>query len=299
MSTALAWLAEPLAYAFLQRSLAAAVMVAIVCALVGSFVVLRGMAFMGDALAHTILPGIAIGYLVGRGARGPLFAWGLGTAVVAALAIGAIARRARLREDTAIGVLFAGFFALGIALISSTGGYAVDLAHFLFGDVLGVGRTDLVRTAVFGLGILAVLAVFYRGFLILSFDPVFAATLRLPTRPLHDLLLVLVAVTVVVALQTVGIAMTVAMLVTPPATARLVCRRLPAMMATAAGFGAVSAVAGIYLSYYAGVASGAAIVLVATLLFLAVFGLTGLRRRDPPRSPPHQGQPTTRGQPRR
>ena len=281
MTAALDWIMEPLAYAFLQRSLAAAVLVSIVCALVGCFVVLRGMAFMGDALAHTILPGIAIGYLVGGGARGPLFGWGLGTAVAAALAIGAIGRRTRLREDTAIGVLFAGFFALGIALISSTGSYAVDLAHFLFGDVLGVTGGDLRRTAAFSAGILAILALGYRGFLLISFDPVFAATLRLPMRPLHDLLLVLVAVTVVVALQTVGIAMTVAMLVTPPAAARLVCRRLPGMMLLSAVFGALSAVAGLYLSYYAGVASGAAIVLVATAIFLLVFAATSLRPRPP------------------
>jgi manganese/iron transport system permease protein len=144
------WLLTPLQYPFMQRGMLAAILVGVVCAVLGSFVVLRGMAFFGDALAHSILPGLAVGYLVSGGARESLFWWGLVTAVVSSIGIGALTRNARVKEDTAIGIVFAGMFALGIALISSVNSYAVDLSHFLFGDVLGVRSSDLLLTAVFG-----------------------------------------------------------------------------------------------------------------------------------------------------
>jgi manganese/iron transport system permease protein len=271
MTPLVEFLVEPLSFPFMVRGLAAAVVVGIVCAVVGTYVVLRGMAFFGDALAHTLLPGLAVGYLVGGGAEAPFFWWGLGTAVLAALGIGAISRGARLKQDTAIGIIFAGMFALGIALISTIRSYAVDLAHFLFGDVLGVSSGDLWLTIVVGAGVVLVLLAFYKEFLVLSFDPILAETLRLPARMLEYLLLVLIAVTIVVALQTVGVALMVAMLVTPAATAYLVTRRLPVMMSLAALVAAVSGVAGLYLSYYASVASGAAIVLSCTAFFLLVW----------------------------
>lgn len=265
------WLIEPLRYPFMQRGLVAAVMVGVVCAVVGVYVVLRGLAFFGDALAHAILPGVAVGYLVGGGARGPLFWWGLGTAVLTALGIGAIGKGARVKEDTAIGIIFAGMFALGIALISTVRSYAVDLAHFLFGDVLGVSAGDLWLTGVWGGVVILTIILFYKEFLILSFDPVLAATLRLPLGLLHNALLVLIALTVVVSLQTVGVALMVAMLVTPAATAYLLTRRLPTMMVLAAIIGAASGLVGLYLSYYARVASGAAVVLTATGCFVLAF----------------------------
>jgi len=271
MTTLLDWLLTPLAYPFLQRGLAAAVLVGVVCAVVGTYVVLRGMAFFGDALAHTILPGVALGYLVHGGDRGPLFWWALGSAVVASLGIGAISRGGRVKEDTAIGVIFAGMFALGIALISTVRSYAVDLSHFLFGDVLGVSPTSLLLTAAFAVLVLLTVLALYKEFLTLSFDPVLAVTLRLPAGLLNNLLLGLIAVTVAVSLQTVGVALVVAMLVTPAATAYLLTHRLPVMMVIAALLASFSGVAGLYLSYYAGIASGAAIVLVATALFLLVF----------------------------
>ena len=279
MTDAWQYLAEPLTHAFMARGMAAAVLVGAVCAVVGTFVVLRGMAFMGDALSHTILPGVAVGYLLGGGARGPLFWWSLAAAVLAALGIGFLSRRARMREDTAIGVIFAGMFALGIAMISASGNYAVDLSHFLFGDVLGVGPQDLTRTAIVGALVVGTVLLFYKEFLVVTFDPILAATLRLPAGFLYYLLLLLMAAAIVAALQTVGVAMLVAMLVTPPAAARLLTRRVPAMIALAAGIGALSSVAGLYISYYVGVASGAAIVLVATALFLAALGASALRRR--------------------
>jgi manganese/iron transport system permease protein len=265
------FLLEPLQYEFMQRAMIAAVLVGIVCAVVGTYVVLRGMAFFGDALAHTILPGIAIGYLITGGARDTLFWWALGTAVIAALGIGAISKQAEIKEDTAIGIIFAGMFALGIALISTVRSYAVDLSHFLFGDVLGVSVHSLWLILIFGGIVLLTIAAFYKEFLTLSFDPILAATLRLPVNLLNNLLLCLIAVTVAVSLQTVGVALMVAMLVTPAATASLLTQRLPTMMALAALFASLSGVIGLYLSYYLSIASGAAIVLTATAFFLLAF----------------------------
>jgi ABC-type Mn2+/Zn2+ transport system permease subunit len=267
----------PLRYPFMVRGLVAAVMVGIVCATVGTYVVLRGMAFLGDALAHAVLPGVAVGYLVSGGARGAVFWWGLGTGVLTAVWIGAVSRRAQIKEDAAIGIIFAGMFALGIALISTMRSYAVDLAHFLFGDVLGVSNGDLWLTGALGGVILLTIVALYKEFLVLSFDPVLAVTLRLPSTLLHYLLLVLIALTIVVSLQTVGVALMVAMLVTPAATAYLLTRRLPAMMGLAALIGALSGVSGLYLSYYVRVASGAAIVLVCTAFFLVALLLSPRR----------------------
>lgn len=259
---------NPLRYPFMVRGVIAAMMVGVVCAAVGTYVVLRGMAFFGDALAHAILPGVAVGYLVGGGSTASLFWWALLASVLSALGIGAISRSTAIKQDTAIGIIFAGMFALGIALISTVRNYTVDLAHFLFGDVLGVRTADLWLTGVFGALVLIIVFLFYKEFLVISFDPVLAATLRLPAHLLDYLLMVLIAVVIVVSLQTVGVALMVAMLVTPAATAYLLTRRLPMMMVLAALIGALSGVVGLYLSYYASVASGAAIVLVCTVAFL-------------------------------
>lgn len=271
MGTLIDWLMQPISYAFMQRGLAAATLVGIVCAVVGTYVVLRGMAFFGDALAHTILPGVALGYLISGGRREALFWWALGAAIVSALGIGAVSKNKEIKEDTAIGVIFAGMFALGIALISTVRSYAVDLSHFLFGDVLGVSTQNLWTMAIFGAVVLATIFVFYKEFLTLSFDPVLAITLRLPVGLLNNLLLVLIAVTIAVSLQTVGVALMVAMLVTPAATAYLLTYRLPVMMLLAAVIAVVSGWVGLYLSYYLSIASGAAIVLTATFLFFMVF----------------------------
>jgi manganese/iron transport system permease protein len=278
MNTLTNFLLQPLSYEFMQRGMLAAVLVGIVCAVVGSYVVLRGMAFFGDALAHTILPGIALGYLVNGGAREPLFWWALGTAVAAALAIGAITRNVQIREDTAIGIIFAGMFALGIALISTVRSYAVDLSHFLFGDVLSVSPQSLWLILFFTMLVLVVIFAFYKEFMALSFDPILAATLRLPVGMLNNLLLILIAVTVAVSLQTVGVALMVAMLVTPAATAYLLTHRLSTMMLLAAVFASLSGIIGLYLSFYLSIASGAAIVLTATFFFIVAFGWKKLAR---------------------
>ncbi|NUM47704.1 MAG: metal ABC transporter permease [Anaerolineales bacterium] len=262
------FLLNPLTYPFMVRGLIAAVMVGVVSALVGTHVVLRGMAFFGDSLAHAILPGVAVGYVLGNGDRGTVFVWSLAAAVVTSLAIGAISRGTKLREDTSIGIVFAGMFALGIALISAQRSYAVDLAHFLFGDVLGVSTADLWLTAITGGVVVIIMLALYKELMVMAFDPILAATMRLPTRLLENLLLILIAVTIVVALQTVGITLMVAMLITPAATAYLLTRRLPVMMGLAAGIAALSGVLGLYASFYINIASGPAIVLVCTGIFL-------------------------------
>ena len=270
-------LGTPWQYPFMVRALGAAVIAGATCALVGTYVVLRGMAFFGDALAHAVLPGLAVGYLVHRGSRGPLVFWALGTAALTALGIGALTRQGKLREDTAIGIVFAAMFALGIALISTVRGYAVDLTHFLFGNVLAVSRTDLWVMLGMGVGVVAAVVLMYRAFLVVSFDPEFARTMRLPARLYGNILLLLLAVTVVVSLRVVGVALVLSMLITPPATAYLLTRRLPATMALAAGLGAWAGFVGLYVSFYAGVAAGPAIVLVATAFFLVVLGYTLVR----------------------
>jgi len=264
-------IAEPLRYPFMVRALLAAVLVGGLSAMIGSFVVLRSMTFLGDALSHAVLPGIAAGYIVsGRADRRSLFWWALATAIVVALGIDRVSRHGKVREDAAIGIIFAGAFALGVALISTVRGFAVDLVHVLFGNVLGVSNGDLILMGSFGLGVLLVVLLFYKELVLVSFDPALATTLRMPASAYRILLLLLVAVTVVVSLQTVGLGLMLAMLVTPASTAYLLTRRLPRMMLVGALSGIGSGIAGLYLSFYMGISSGAAVVLVAIGLFVLV-----------------------------
>lgn len=272
-------LITPLNYSFMVRGLSAAILTGIVCAVVGVYVVVRGMAFFGDALAHSILPGVAVGYLITGGSREPLFWWGTGTAVLVSLAIGAVSKGARIKQDTAIGIIFAGMFALGIAIISSVKSYTVDLTHFLFGDVLGVSGNQLLLIGVFSALILLLVIAFYKEFLVLTFDPTLAATLRIPVRIFEYLQLVLIALAIAVSFQAVGVALMVAMLVTPAAAAYLLTKRLPVMMILAAVIASASGVIGLYLSYYINVASGPAIVLVATLFFILAWSYATIKKR--------------------
>ncbi len=260
-------LIQPLTYGFMQRGMIAAILVGLVCSVIGCYIVLRSMAFLGDALAHSILPGVAVAYLLGVN----LLAGALTAAILVGIGISFLSRRGHLKEDTAIGIIFSAALALGVALISSIRSYAVDLSHILFGNLLGVSSTDLWLIG--GLAVLVISAVLllYRPFLVITFDPVLATTMRLPAQLLRTILLILMAMTVVISLQTVGVALVAAMLVTPAATAYLLTRRLPAMMAVSAGLGAFAGLAGLYMSFYLNIASGSAIVLVATLLFLLAF----------------------------
>jgi len=263
----MSWLFLPLQYAFMQRGMIAAVLVGLLCSVVGTYVVLRSMAFLGDALAHAILPGVAIAYLVG----GNLLIGALIAAILVALGIGFFTRGGTVREDTAIGILFSAALALGVALISSIRSYAVDLSHIIFGNVLGVSPADLWLIAGLTFVVLLVVLFLFRPLFVVSFDPVMAKTLRLPVELLRNLLLVLLALTIVVSLQTVGIGLVAAMLVTPGATAYLLTRRLAPMMVIAALIGVLSSILGLYLSYYLNIVSGSAIVLVATVFFLLAF----------------------------
>jgi ABC-type Mn2+/Zn2+ transport system permease subunit len=231
------------------------------------------MAFLGDALAHIILPGVVIAFLLDW----PLAAGALVVGVLAALVIGSISKRSEIREDAAIGVVFAGAFALGVVLISLQRSYAVDLAHILFGDLLGVSQLDLWVMAGLGLLVLLVVFAFYKEFLVLSFDPVLATTLRLPVAFLQYLLLVLLAVVIVISLQAVGVALVLAMLVTPASAAYLLTRRLPVMMALGVLIGCLSSLIGLFFSFYVNVASGPMIVLVETVLFLGAWALAPSR----------------------
>jgi len=267
MTDILQLITQPLAYPFMLRGLLASLLVGTLCATIGSFVVLRGMAFFGDALAHAILPGIAVAYLLAVNIFWGALVMGLFTAI----GIGYLSQRSQIKEDTAIGVIFAASFALGVALLSTVETYSVDLTHILFGDVLSVSTADLWLIA--GLGMVVFLVVFflYKELLVVSFDPVLAATLHLPLNALNYLLLLLIAMTIVVSLQTVGVALLVAMLVTPAATAYLLTQRLWKMMLLGALIGAFSSVTGLYISFYINVPSGAAVVLVSTFLFVLGF----------------------------
>lgn len=271
------YIVEPLQYSFIVRALLAAAVVGVVGSILGVYIVLRGMAFLGDAMAHTILPGVVVAFLLGW----PLAIGALIMGILTALGIGALTERTALKEDTAIGVIFAGLFALGVALLSTRGNYSIDLAHFLFGNMLGVSATDLIVTAGLGFVVLLVIYLFYKEFLVLSFDPTLAETLRLPARFLNYLLLMLIAVTIVVALQVVGVALILAILVMPAATASFLTHRLPSMMVVSAIIGVTSGITGVYASYYLNIASGPSVVLVATLIFLVALIWSAIRdRRD-------------------
>ena len=271
----------PLGYPFVVRALLAVTMVAAVCALVGTFAVLRGMSYIGGALAHSLVPGVAVGYLVSGMSRDRLFWWATGTAILTALGMSALVRRFRIGEDAAVGVVYSGMFALGIAIISTVRSFAVDLVHFLFGNVLSVSGTDLLRIAAVSAIIVIVVVLFYKEMVLVTFDRVFAASLRLSSRSLTALQYVLMALAIAVALQTIGIALVVTLMVAPAAAALQVVRRFHHAVLVAAGIGVGSGVVGLYLSYHLSVASGAAVALVCVVVFLIISALAHALRTAP------------------
>jgi manganese/iron transport system permease protein len=269
---------EPLSHGFFVRAVLAGTLVGVVCAVVGTYVVLKGLAFIGDAVSHAAFPGVVAAFLV----QGPYLIGAAIAAVATAIGIGYVTRHARLRADTAIGVLFAGAFALGILMFSTIRGYVGDLFSFLFGYLLAISPQDLLGLAVLSGIVLAVVALLWKELLYATFDPLGAAASGLPVELLEYLFLALIAVTIVISLQAVGIILVVAMLVTPAATAQLLTVRFGAMMGLAIAVGVGSAVTGLYVSYWLDVASGATIVLVETACFLAALALgprTGLLSR--------------------
>jgi len=253
-------------YDFLQKALVTSVMVGIICGVIGCFIILRGMSLMGDAISHAVLPGVAISYLLGIN----FFIGAVATGLLTALGIGFVSQNSRIKNDTAIGILFTSAFALGIILISFLRSSS-DLYHILFGNVLAVRPSDMWMTLAIGLIVLGAIFLFYKELLVTSFDPTMAAAYGLSTRLIHYLLMTMLTLVTVASLQTVGIILVVAMLITPAATAYLLTNRLSRMIFLSAGLGTISSVVGLYFSFTYNLSSGASIVLVATALFTLVF----------------------------
>ena len=262
----ISWLWEPLTYGFMLRGLSAGLLAAVVCATLSAFVVWRGMAFAGDAIAHSILPGIVAAYALGVS----LFIGALGAALVAVIGIGLISGRGRLREDSAIGVMFAGLFALGVLLLSKVATFQ-DLNHILFGNILGVQRTDLIIMTLVACLVLSAVVLFFKELLVTSFDPSHAVAIGLSPELIRYGLLGALALTTVIAVQTVWVVLVLALLVTPAATASLVCRRMKGIIIVSILLSVVSTIVGFYASYYLDVASGPAIVLTLTILFIIIW----------------------------
>ncbi|MGZ8437358.1 MAG: metal ABC transporter permease [Candidatus Limnocylindrales bacterium] len=255
---------DPLAFPFFVRALAASALVGLVCAVVGSYMVLRGLAFMGDALSHSAFPGVVAAHLLG----GPFYLGAVIAAVGTALAIGWVTRRGQLRGDTAIGVVFAGMFAAGVFMFSLIPNYVGDLFGLLFGEVLGIGISDLIALSLLSVVVLGVVSVLWKEFLYSTFDPLGAEAAGLPVARLDYLFLALIALTIVISLQAVGIILVVAMLVTPAATAQLVSQSFGRLVSIAIAIGIICPVIGLYASYWLNSATGATIVLVETAIFV-------------------------------
>ena len=268
------WLLAPFELAFMQRAFLGGVLVGILCAVVGSFVVLRGMAFVGDALAHAAFPGVVIAYLL----QANIYLGATVFTLATAMGIGFISRRARTSHDTTIGILFAGAFALGVLLLSGIQGYTVDLFSFLFGNILGVSETDLWLVTGLAVIVLGTVAALYKELLLASFDPVVASAMGYPVWLLDYLLLALIALTIVTSIQAVGIVLVVALLVTPSATGFLLADRFLPMMLWGVAAAVLASALGLYASFYLNVASGAAIVVASTLLFFLVLAVRPARR---------------------
>jgi ABC-type Mn2+/Zn2+ transport system permease subunit len=262
-----------LANGFLLRALAAGVLVSFACGIVGTLVVLRGMAFIGDALAHGVLPGIALALLLGIP--------GLVGAAVSALimigGIGLITRRSRLSSDTAIGLLFVGMLALGVVIVSRSNSFSGDLVRVLFGEILGISDAAVAVQAVATLVIAVTAVICARPFLLLCFNPEQAQVAGFSYRLYHNLMLLLVAIAVIVSFQTVGTLLVFGMLLAPAGVGALVARRIEAMMGWAVLVGAFSVYSGLLVSYYFNLAAGSSIVLVAILVFFVVLLITNLR----------------------
>ena len=260
-------LLAPFEYGFMVRALAVSVLVGIMCPVLGAYVVTRGLGFMGDALAHSVLPGMVIAFLAGVSP----FVGLVPTAIAIALLIGYLTRKSGLSEDTSIGIMFAGMFALGLLMLTAARGLPINLEDVLLGQVLGVSRSDVIVTSAIAVCVLAITLALHKELVFASFDPTGATVIGLPTGLLDYVLLVLLAIVIVMALQAVGIVLVISMLITPAAAAQLIVRRFTWTMAAGAVIGAVSAIVGLYLSYHFNLASGPSMALVATgFFFIAV-----------------------------
>ncbi len=254
----------PFQYGFMIRALIVSVLVGVMCPVLGVYVVVRGLGFMGDALAHSVLPGMVVAFIVGIS---PFFG-AIPMALATALLSGYLIKRAGVGEDTSIGIVFAGLFALGVVLLTVARGVSVNLEDILLGQVLGVSRGDVFVTLALAGGVLALVLGLHKELVFTSFDPSGASVAGLPTEKLEYLLLVLLSVVVVLALQAVGVILVISMLITPAAAALLLVRNFARSMALAVLIGALSAVAGLYLSFYYNLPSGPVMALVATGFFI-------------------------------
>lgn len=282
MTAVLNWLIEPLQHDFMVRALLISTLVSCVCGLLSCFMTLKGWALMGDAVSHAVMPGVVIAYALNLPFAVGAFVFGVGSVAV----IGYINQMTRIKEDTVIGLVFTGFFALGLTLISKVRS-TIDLSHILFGNVLGISASDISQTVVISLLVLIVLTVFRRDLILFCFDPTHARSIGINTGVLHYLLLSVLSLAAVAGLQTVGIILVVAMLVTPGATAYLLTDRFDRMVWIAILSAVISSVLGIYWSYWMDASTAGCIVLVQTLLFVIAFlfaprhGLIAQRRRSP------------------
>ena len=271
----IAWLLEPYQFEFMRRAILALALISGVGAVVGGFVVHKGLAFSGDALAHSTLAGVAVAFASG----GNVGLGALAAAAVTALGIGWTRERARVSYDTAIGITFVAMFAFGILVISRRTSYTPDLFSFVFGNILGVSRADLAGAALLAVLLLLFVAATYREQLLVAYDPAMASAAGVPARLYQYALLLMIAVAVVVALKAIGIVLVNAMLIVPAATASLVARRLPSVMLLGAGFGLGASLIGLQISYHANVAASAAIVLVGAVGFLLTLAASNAWRR--------------------
>ena len=270
------WLIQPFAANdFMVQALLAGVLVSIACSIAGTFVILRGLSFIGDALSHGVLPGIAVAFLIGVPGI-------LGAAAGAAFMIGGISlitQRSRLSSDTAIGLLFVGMLSLGVIIISHSSSFSGDLTRILFGEILGISTQSLILQLAATVLIIAITIVCARPFLLLSFDPEQAQVAGFSRRIYHNVMLFMIALTVIVSFQTVGTLLVFGLLIAPAATGALLARRIKIMMMYSVVFGMISMYVGLLLSYYFNWAAGASIILVAVAIFFTVFVIQNVRSR--------------------
>lgn len=253
-------------YSFLQRALITSILVGIICGIIGSFIIMRGMALMGDAISHAVLPGVAISYMLGIN----YFYGAVFFGVLTALGIGFVTQNSRIKSDSSIGIVFTAFFALGILLIAKAQ-TATDLTQILFGNLLSVRPSDMWITVSVAIIMIVIVTLFYKEFLISTFDATMAQAYGLPIKWIHYSIMVLLTLATVASLQTVGVVLVVAMLITPASTAYLLTNRFSTMIVLASFIGALSSVIGLYISFEHNLSSGAVIVLVATILFIIAF----------------------------
>jgi ABC-type Mn2+/Zn2+ transport system permease subunit len=260
---------------FMLQALIAGILVSIACAIAGTFVILRGLAFIGDALGHGVLPGIAVAILIG-------FPGMIGAAVGAAVMIGGITvitQRSRLSSDTAIGLLFIGMLSLGVVIVSRSNSFSGDLTRILFGEILGISVQSILIQLAATIVIIGIAIICARPFLLLSFDPEQAEVAGFSVRLYHNIMLLMIAITVIVSFQTVGTLLVFGLLIAPAGAGALLARRIEIMMMWAALFGALSMYIGLLISYYFDLAAGAAIILVAVIIFFSVFTIQNIRQR--------------------